>query len=142
MSNTSQVNTSAQHQGDELQRVSSSQHANIGTIVMVPTFRPVTTTVTRRFDAPPTSNNQDPFLFFSNQDRRMAHLLRNVEEQIEENLSNRIVDSATATVEEEHRQRFTFEVHLDLMYMKYLTGEGHDLNEEADIFDLLFGDAR
>ena len=68
----------------------------------------------------------------------MAHLLKNAEEQIEEKLSNRIADSATATVEEEHRQRITFEVHPDLMYMKYLTGEGHDLNEEADIFDLLF----
>ena len=42
MSNTSQINTSAQHQGDELQRVSSSQQANIGTIIMVPTFCPVT----------------------------------------------------------------------------------------------------
>ena len=139
MSNTSQSNTSAQHQGDqELQRVSASQQASIGTIAMVPTFRPVTTTVTRRLDAPPPSKEQDPFLFFSNHDRRMAHLLRSDEEQIEENLPNRIADSATATVEEEHRQRITFEVHPDLMYMKYLTEEGRDLNEEADIFDLLF----
>ena len=142
MSSTSQINTSAQQGDQELQRVSSSQQANIGTIVMVPTFRPVTTTVKRRLGVPPPSKERDPFLFFSNQDRRMAYLLNNGEEQVEENVSNRIVNSAMAMVEEERRQRITFEVHPDLMYMEDLTLEGHDLNEEADIFDLLFGDGR
>ena len=73
----------------------------------------------------------------------MAYLLRNGEEQVEESVSNPIVDSgATAMVEEERRQRITFEVHPDLMYTDDLIWDGHDLNEEADIFDLLFGDAR
>ena len=72
----------------------------------------------------------------------MAYLLNNGEEQVEENVSIRIVDSATAMVEEERRQRITFEVHPDLMYMEDLAREGHDLNEEADIFDLLLDDGR
>ena len=131
MTNTSQINTSAQ-------QVSSSHQANIGTIVMVPTFRPATTTVTRKMDASPPTKEQDPFLYFSNRDRRMAYLLRNGEEQVEESVSNPIVDSgATAMVEEERRQRITFEVHPDLMYTDDLIWDGHDLNEEADIFDLL-----
>ena len=125
-----------------MQRVSSTHQATIGSTFKVPTFRLVSTTVTRRMDASPPTKEQDPFLFYSNQDRRMAYLLNNGEEQVEENVSIRIVDSATAMVEEERRQRITFEVHPDLMYMEDLAREGHDLNEEADIFDLLLDDGR
>ena len=137
MSNTSQINTSAQ-QGEpntkmmehpQVQYVSLTHQANAVTSFKVLTIRPVTTTVTRRIDASPPPKEQDPFLFFSNQDRRMAYLVRNVEEQVEDDVvSNRIVESATAMVEEERRQRITFEVHPELMYMEELSSEGCNLD--------------
>ena len=146
MSNTSQINTRfkqcerntevIEHQ---VHQISSSQQATVGLIMEVPTFRPITATVTRRSDATP-SKEQDPFLYFSNQDRRMTYLLRNGKEQVEGDASNLNDSTTERMVEEERRQRISFEVHPDLMYLEDLLLEGHDL-DEADVFDLLFDDA-
>ena len=105
----------------------SEQTSIIGTILKVPTFRHATSTVTRRSDEPPLSKEQDPFLYFSNRDRRIAHLLSLGEQQDDEEvepIGN--IDTDVTLIEEERSQRISFEVYPGLLYLQDLISEVHD----------------
>ena len=131
-----------ERQGQQQQQVSSNSSSSqlIGTILTVPTFRPETTkTISRRCDAPPFPKEQDPFLYFSNQDRRMTYLLRpGKQQQATATAPEHDVDDMTMMVEEERRQRITFEVHPDLMYLEDLPLSSEEDYESIDLdLDLL-----
>ena len=107
----------------------STNRVRSRTVVLVPTFRATNDAASPPKNAPSRRNrSDDPFLYFSDQDRRMAFLAQ--EDAVdEERLTKR---SRRAT--EPRKRRISFELHASTV-MGELMAEATELDLDVPIYD-------
>ena len=102
----------------------SSSHYQV---ITVPTFRAKTNNELRPSISSDVLKEQDPFLYFSNQERRMSYLTRNTAVAAAEHK-----DKKPRGVEERRKTCISFELHPDLLLGDLLLDDDMDDELEDD----------
>jgi len=118
---------------NDASKAEASTHQPNQEVFLIPTFG-----VPKKAEGAFTSSSRiaDPFLYFSNQERRMAYLTHRTKETQEKSAT-----SKRCVVAEERKTRISFEVHPSvIMEDLFLVLNGMDYDDDEDIiWRALFG---